>query len=94
MQNICSYDIISVINSKFVVFKGGGYMKNELESIGKGNTAEVFKYGEDKVCKLFYEGYPPEYVELEYKNAREVFKLKLAGYLRIIECCRQSELSI
>lgn len=24
--------------------------------VGVGNTAEVFDYGEGKVCKLFYEG--------------------------------------
>lgn len=45
--------------------------------IGKGNTAEVFEYGEGKVCKLFLEGYPREYVELEYANAIEVFSLNL-----------------
>lgn len=45
--------------------------------VGKGNTAEVFEYGDKKVCKLFNEGYPKEYVELEYKNAKEVFSLKL-----------------
>lgn len=46
--------------------------------IRKGNTAEVFEYGAEKVCKLFWEGYPREYVELEYKNAKQVFSLKLA----------------
>lgn len=43
--------------------------------IGKGNTAEVFVCEEGRVCKLFYEGYPREYIELEYSNAKEVFSL-------------------
>lgn len=45
--------------------------------IGKGHTAEVFEYGDGKVCKLFFEGYPKEYVEHEYQNANEVYRLKL-----------------
>ncbi len=44
-----------------------------MKLLGKGNTAEVFEYGEGKVCKLFYEGYPREYVELEFQNAREMY---------------------
>ncbi|MBQ8799262.1 MAG: phosphotransferase [Lachnospiraceae bacterium] len=43
--------------------------------VGVGNTAEVFDYGDDKVCKLFYEGYPKEAVEREYRNAKEVERL-------------------
>lgn len=42
--------------------------------IGKGNTAEVIEYQEGKVCKLFFEGYPLEYVELEYENAKEMYR--------------------
>lgn len=45
--------------------------------IGKGNTAEVIQYQEGKVCKLFYEGYPLEYVQLEYQNAREMYRNKI-----------------
>ena len=45
--------------------------------LGKGNTAEVFEYEQGKVCKLFFEGYPQQYVEHEYQNAKEVFRLKL-----------------
>lgn len=45
--------------------------------VGRGNTAEVYEYGEGKVCKLFLEGYPQEYTALEYKNAVEAFRLKL-----------------
>ena len=45
--------------------------------LGKGNTAEVFEYEHGKVCKLFFEGYPQQYVEHEYQNAKEVFRLKL-----------------
>lgn len=46
--------------------------------IGVGNTAEVYDYGNGKVCKLFFEGYPYEYVELEYKNANEIYLHKLS----------------
>ena len=45
--------------------------------IGKGKTAEVYEYGADKVCKLFFEGYPKEYVELEFKNATIMHNLKI-----------------
>lgn len=40
-----------------------------MKVIGIGNTAEVFEHDADKVCKLFNEGYPKEYVELEFNNA-------------------------
>lgn len=46
--------------------------------LGKGNTAEVFEFERGKVCKLFFEGYPQQFVEHEYQNAKEVFKLKLS----------------
>ena len=45
--------------------------------VGVGNTAEVFDYGDGKVCKLFYEGYPKESVEREYRNAKEAERLGL-----------------
>lgn len=45
-------------------------MKEIGELIAKGNTAEVFEYENGKVCKLFNTGYPKEYVELEYSNAK------------------------
>lgn len=41
---------------------------------GKGNTAEVFEYGDGRVCKLFYEEYPRDYVELAFQNAREMYE--------------------
>ena len=43
--------------------------------VGVGNTAEVFDYGDGKVCKLFYEGYPKEAAEREFRNATEVERL-------------------
>ena len=46
-----------------------------MKIIGTGNTAEVFEYEEGKVCKLFVTGYPKEYVELEYRNAKELYRL-------------------
>lgn len=49
----------------------------EISMLGIGNTAEVIEYEHGKVCKLFFEGYPPKYVEHEYQNAKEIFKLGL-----------------
>ena len=43
--------------------------------VGVGNTAEVFDYGDGKVCKLFYVGYPKEAAEREFRNAKEVERL-------------------
>lgn len=50
---------------------------HEMKLLGKGNTAEVFEYSDGKVCKLFFEGYPCEYVELEFLNAKEMFHKKI-----------------
>lgn len=47
-------------------------MENKI--LGKGNTAEVIEYGIGKVCKLFNEGYPREYAELEFQNAKAMKK--------------------
>ena len=46
-----------------------------MNQLGRGNTAEVFAYGEDKICKLFYEGFPEQAIEMEYKNAVEMNRL-------------------
>lgn len=46
-----------------------------MKIIGTGNTAEVFEYEEGNVCKLFVTGYPKEYVALEYRNAKELYRL-------------------
>lgn len=40
----------------------------------RGNTAEVFDYDGERVCKLFYSQIPYEYVWQEYENARKLFK--------------------
>lgn len=45
-----------------------------MKMLGKGNTAEVFEYESNKVCKLFFEGYPCEYVELEFHNSKEMYQ--------------------
>lgn len=42
--------------------------------VGVGNTAEVYDFGEGKVCKLFKQGYPKEAVEREFRNATEVHR--------------------
>ena len=49
-----------------------------MNSLGKGNTAEVFEYANGKVCKLFFEGYPHEYIGLEFKNAKEMYRNKIS----------------
>lgn len=43
----------------------------------KGNTAEVFDYDVGKVCKLFYQKIPYEYVQQEYENAKKLTKLRI-----------------
>lgn len=48
-----------------------------MERIGVGNTAEVFVYGTNKVCKLFYAGYPMECVKAEYQNSKLVNELNI-----------------
>lgn len=50
----------------------------KMNSLGKGNTAEVFEYANGKVCKLFFEGYPHEYIGLEFKNAKEMYRNKIS----------------
>ncbi len=49
----------------------------KMNLLGKGNTAEVFEYTNGKVCKLFFEGYPHEYIGLEFKNAEEMCRNKI-----------------
>lgn len=48
-----------------------------MELLGRGNTAEAFEYADGKICKLFYEGYPHEYVELEFHNAEEMYRCNI-----------------
>ena len=52
-------------------------MIENMKLLGKGNTAEVFVYGSERVCKLFYEGYPGEYVALEFQNSKEMYKNRI-----------------
>lgn len=52
-------------------------MIKNMKLLGKGNTAEVFAYGNERVCKLFYEGYPGEYVALEFQNSKEMYKNRI-----------------
>lgn len=42
------------------------------ELIGKGNTADVFDIGNNKVVKLFQLGYPKKSVEKEFKNSKQI----------------------
>lgn len=45
------------------------------EQYARGRSAEVFREGEDKVMKLFFEDYPREYAEKEYRNTKIVSEL-------------------
>lgn len=40
-----------------------------MKLIAKGNTAEIYEYGDNQICKLFYPQYPTEYIEHEFYNA-------------------------
>lgn len=50
----------------------GDCLISELEIIGKGNTATVYRLEDAKVLKLFHKGYPKEAVEKEFSNAKAV----------------------
>lgn len=40
------------------------------ERFARGRSAEVFRVDDDKVLKLFFEDYPREYAEKEYRNTK------------------------
>lgn len=46
--------------------------------IGVGNTATVYDWGENKVLKLFYQGYPKDAVEKEFNNAMAIRDMNFA----------------
>lgn len=46
-----------------------------MKRIAEGNTAEIFEYGENRICKLFYPEYPKEYIRHEFCNATMAWKL-------------------
>lgn len=48
-----------------------------MKLIGKGFTAEVFEFSENKVIKLFYKDYPVKAIRREYKNARLINSYKI-----------------
>ena len=52
-------------------------MIENMKLLGKGNAAEVFAYGNERVCKLFYEGYPGEYIALEFQNSKQMYKNRI-----------------
>ena len=45
------------------------------DNFARGRSAEVFRVGEGKIMKLFFEDYPREYAEKEYKNTKVVSEL-------------------
>lgn len=52
-------------------------MIENMKLLGKGNAAEVFAYGNERVCKLFYEGYPGGYIALEFQNSKQMYKNRI-----------------
>lgn len=49
----------------YTFINGGNCMLGKI--IGRGRTADVYEYGEDKVIKLFKENFGSSWVEREYK---------------------------
>lgn len=47
----------------------------DLKLIGVGYTAKVYEYYNDRVLKLFKEGYPKSYIEHEFSNSLKVNEL-------------------
>ena len=43
--------------------------------VGVGNTATVYEWEDNKVLKLFHQGYPIESVEKEFNNARLIWNM-------------------
>ncbi len=46
-----------------------------MKRIAQGNTAEIYEYGENLICKLYYPEYPSDYVKHEFYNATVAWKL-------------------
>ena len=46
-----------------------------MKLIAKGNTAEIYEYGDNLICKLFYPQYPTDYIEHEFHNATMAWEL-------------------
>lgn len=46
-----------------------------MNLITKGNTAEIYEYGDNLICKLFYLQYPADYIKHEFYNAALAGKL-------------------
>ena len=46
-----------------------------MKLIAKGNTAEIYEYGDNLICKLFYPKYPTDYIEHEFHNATMALEL-------------------
>ena len=47
----------------------------DMKLIAQGNTAEIYEYGENLICKLFYPRYPKDYIKHEFYNATVAWKL-------------------
>ena len=58
-------------NQRFLCRKGD--YKYEIDS--KRNTAEIYEYGDNLICKLFYPQYPTKIIEHEFCNATMAWKL-------------------
>lgn len=46
-----------------------------MKLTAQGNTAEIYEYGDNLICKLFYPQYPTETIKHEFYNATMAWKL-------------------
>lgn len=44
------------------------------KKIAEGNTAEIYEYGKDRICKLFRINYPEEAIRQEFNNASVLYE--------------------
>lgn len=45
--------------------------------LARGNTSDIIAYGDNKICKLYKEGYPSDLIALDYSNARVISSYEL-----------------
>lgn len=63
-----------------------------MKLLAKGNTAEIYSYEDNLICKLFYPQYPTNYIEHEFHNATMAWKLGIStpkAYSIIVKDNRQ-----
>lgn len=59
-----------------------------MKKITNGNTAEIYEYDENRICKLFNANYPNDYINHEFNNANILYELGIRtpkAYNMIVE---------